>query len=117
MIDERSPNGVAGWLVLTNQRCLFFRRVGLFGRGRVETPPRFSLRLNELHSVSPRESTMSIGYGDRVSVPGIELNGQRFRLGREIRSAQVVVKISDARHLVGSASRPDSSTPDETFPS
>ena len=102
MVDERSPKGVAGWLILTTRRCLFFRRVGLFGGGKVETPPRFTVWLNDLRSVSSRESSMSIGYGDRVSIPGIELNGQRFRLGREANSAEVVAKINDARQHLGS---------------
>ena len=103
MIDERSKKSVVGWLLLTTERCLFFRRVGLFGGGRAEKPPAFAIRLGQIRSVSSRDSSMEIGYGDRVSIPGIELDGREFRFQRETDSALVVSMINEARHAPGPA--------------
>jgi hypothetical protein len=87
----------AGWLVLTNHRCLFFRKVGLLGGSRVERPAAFTWRLEEVRSVSPQRFWMKIGYGDRLEMPGLAIDGQGFRLNRETPSRGAVNEILKAR--------------------
>ncbi len=99
MTGRATPKEVRGWLVLTTERCLFFRRGGLFSGGTLETVPSFALGLGALHSVSPREFSLPIGYGDHFTLPGLELNGQEFRFSRETASAEIVSAIHEARQL------------------
>jgi hypothetical protein len=89
---------VAGWLVLTSSRCLFYRRAGLLGGGRPDGEPVYSVALLDLRSVVPCSFPMAIGYGDRYFLPGVELDGAAFRLGRQAVSADVVSAIDTARH-------------------
>jgi hypothetical protein len=88
-----------GRLILTSGRCLFFRRGGLLSGGKLESPPTFALGLGELRSVSPREFSLPIGYGDHFNLPGVELNGQEFRFNRETASSEIVSAIQEARRL------------------
>lgn len=96
-VGTEGRNDEAGWLVLTSDRCRFVRKEGLFGRGRRETIPVFSLRLEEIRSVEERASSMAIGYGDHVRIAGLSVNGEEFRLGRDTPSGPVVAAIRAAR--------------------
>jgi len=87
----------SGWLILTNHRCLFFRMAGVLGGRRVERPAGIVWRLEEGRSVSAQRFWMKIGYGDRVEMPGLALDGQGFRLNRETSSRAVVEEILKAR--------------------
>lgn len=104
MVSPLRPRGEAGRLFLTSARCLFFRKAGLFGGRRVQDTAAFQVRLEEIRSVSSRPSWMAIGYGDRVSVPGIELNSVEFRLDRETPSEPVVAAIVSAQRDRGGSS-------------
>ncbi|MGA8542130.1 MAG: hypothetical protein WB947_01090 [Thermoplasmata archaeon] len=97
MLLAEGSKAPPGWLVLTSHRCLFLRRVGRFGGGKVEKSPTFAIALAELHSVSPRQFSMAIGYGDHYFVPGLELDGTEFRLPRDVPSAPVVAAILAVR--------------------
>jgi hypothetical protein len=87
----------AGWLILTSHRCLFFRKAGILGGGRVEKPAAFAWRLEQVRSVSPQRFWMKIGYGDRLEMPGLSINGQGFRLNRETSSHAAVGDVLKAR--------------------
>ncbi len=87
----------AGWLILTNHRVLFFRRSGLFAGGRAERPPAIFRRLEEIRAVAARRFWMSIGYGDRVEVPGLAIDAQTFRLNRESSAEEVRAAVEAAR--------------------
>ena len=97
MVLNPSSKVVAGWLLLTSRRCLFFRRAGLFGGGRLLKPPTFIAKLEEIHSVSARQFAMLVGYGEQIPIPGLEVDGQEFKLNRETPSAPVVAEIAEAR--------------------
>jgi hypothetical protein len=97
-VTRQHPKGEPGWLVLTSQRCLFFRQAGFFGGRRLDQPAAFSVRMEQIRSLSPRQFSMEIGYGDRVAVPGLELNGNEFRLNRDASSESVVGEIERARN-------------------
>lgn len=86
----------AGWLVLTSQRCRFFHKAGLLG-GRLEKPPRLAWNLEALRSVVPQRFWMKIGYGDRLEMPGLGIDGYGFRLNRDTPSGPVVQAILNAR--------------------
>jgi hypothetical protein len=86
----------AGWLVLTSQRCLFFRKVGLLG-SRLEQPPRRAWKTEELKVVNPHRFWMRVGYGDRLEMPGIAIDGQGFRLPRDTAPGAVVTALRNAR--------------------
>lgn len=86
-----------GWLVLTDRRVLFYRKSGLWGGGRLETPPKFGRRLEEIRSVEPQRFWMKIGYGDRVEMPGISVDELRTRLNRNASSQLLVGEITEAR--------------------
>ncbi len=60
-------------------------------------PPRFARRLEELSTVEVHRYWMSIGYGDRVEIPGVVVDGQGFRLQRESSSSGVRSAIESAR--------------------
>jgi hypothetical protein len=89
--------GPSGWLVLTSRRTAFYRKLGLFGSGRLEKPPQFSWPLEDVRSVESRRYEMKIGYGDRLVIPGVAVNGQGFRLNRETPSPGVVEALERAR--------------------
>ncbi len=110
---ERGERGVAAWpvepavgpdgsdrpgqLVLTTRRLSFFRRRGLLGGGRLEKPPQVSWRLEKIREVTGRRYELKIGYGDRIEIPGLAVDGRGFRLNRETPSAPVVETIETAR--------------------
>jgi hypothetical protein len=86
-----------GWLILTNQRCLFFRRAGLFGGQRLEMAPTFTSRLEDLSTGRPRRFFLRIGYGDKMEIGGIEIGSHEFQLDRESAPMRVLWEISNAR--------------------
>lgn len=94
------PDGTVdrpGWLVLTDRRLLFYRRSGLLSSGRLEPPPVFSCRLEEVRSAEPQTFWMKIGYGDRVAMPGVSVDGLKVRLNRDDSSQALVAAIGVAR--------------------
>jgi hypothetical protein len=86
-----------GRLILTDRRCLIFLREGLFNRERLANKPIFVVSLERLDSLGPRQFFLRIGYGDKMEIGGIELNGQEFQLGRESAPLEVVSDIAKAR--------------------
>ncbi len=83
--------------MLTSRRVAFFRRAGRFGGGRVEKPPRFLWALEQVRAIEARRYEMKIGYGDRLAIPGLAIDGQGFRLHREMPSAEVLGPLEEAR--------------------
>ncbi|MGA8303738.1 MAG: hypothetical protein WA691_04120 [Thermoplasmata archaeon] len=98
MLGRRGARGVRGLLVLTTRRCLFFRQAGLFSGGKLVKPALFTARLDRIRTFSTREFSIPIGYGDRLEIPGIELDGREFKLNRETPSGPVLAEITSARH-------------------
>jgi hypothetical protein len=96
MTGPGAAKGERGWLILTDARCLFFRRAGRFRGGALEKSPRFALQLGEIHSAVTRQFSLPIGYGDHFAVPGLELNGQEFRVDRETPAGPIVTAILEA---------------------
>lgn len=97
----RSPSGdhgspATGDLVLTNRRLLFLPKRGLFGRSGPPEAGR-SLPLEGIGGAAPRRSEMRIGYGDRMILEGIEVDGTAYELGREASSRGVLEAIAAAR--------------------
>jgi hypothetical protein len=86
-----------GWMVLTSHRCLFFPKAGLLGGSRVAKPAAFAWRLEKIRAVSPQRYWMSVGYGDRLEIPGFAIDGQGFRLNRETPARGVLDDILKAR--------------------
>ena len=86
-----------GWLVLTDRRLVFFRRLGFWGTGRPEKPPLFVRRLEEIRSVEPQRLWMRIGYGDRVEMEGVAIDGWAVRLDRATPSRGLIEEIDRAR--------------------
>ncbi len=88
-----------GRLVLTSHRVLFFGSAGLFGRRSGVRPPMFTFPLERL-SVQLAQYWMTVGYGDRVEMPGLVLDGHGFRLARETPAGPVkdaLVRAREAR--------------------
>ena len=107
-VDTARPDGTdgrPGWLVLTDRRLLFYRRAGRWGSGRLEKPPEFFRRLEEIRSTEPRRFWMKIGYGDRVEIPGVAIDELSVRLNRETPSLGVLGEIAracrDRRSVLG----------------
>jgi hypothetical protein len=99
-VEPVRPDGStdrSGWLVLTNRRLLFHRRAGLLSGGRLERPPLSVWRLEAIRSIRLEQYWMNVGYGDRVEIPGISVDGQGFRLNRETPSSGVREEIERAR--------------------
>ena len=86
-----------GWLVLTDRRLLFFRQSGLWRSGRLEQPPRFARRLEEIRSVGHQRLWMRIGYGDRFEAEGIAIDGWAVRLDRNTPARVLLEEIDGAR--------------------
>lgn len=87
----------AGWMVLTSHRCLFFPKVGLFGGSRFARSATFVWRLEEIRSVNLEQYWMTVGYGDRLEIPGFSINGKGFRLNRGTPSRGVLEEILKTR--------------------
>jgi len=85
-----------GQLLVTTSHCRFFARAGPFG-SRWETRPAFSVPLGAIRAVEGRSFAMSIGYGDRVAIPGVAIDGVAFRLARGDTPSQVGAAIASAR--------------------
>ncbi len=96
-VGKGGAKGSMGWLVVTDRRILFYRQAGVFRGSQVVKPPLLSVRVERIRSVSPRQFSMEIGYGDKVAIPGLEIDGQDFRLNRETPSAEVLQRIAEAR--------------------
>ena len=92
-----ATKGTMGVLRLTRDRCYFVPRRARFGRGRATPEDEFSRYLRDVRSVEPRSFSMTIGYGDRVEIPGVAIDGTEFRLGRELSGPSVVAAIAEAR--------------------
>jgi hypothetical protein len=86
-----------GRLVLTNHRCLFFRRAGVFNGHRLERAPVFATQLEDLASAHPRRFFLRIGYGDRMEVGGVEVSGREFQLDRDTDPLEILAEIAKAR--------------------
>lgn len=86
-----------GWLVLTDQRLLYFRRPGRWGSSRPERTPVFERSLEAIRSLEVRRAWMRIGYGDRIEIPGLAIDELWVRLNREIRDTSVLRTIEEAR--------------------
>jgi hypothetical protein len=97
MVGKQGGKGVRGVLALTTRRCLFFRQSGLFGGGKMVKPALFTVRLDRLRSASQRQFSMPIGYGDQLAIPGIELDGEGFKLNRETPAGPVLEEIMSAQ--------------------
>jgi hypothetical protein len=99
-VEPTLPDGSAGrsgWLVLTTRRVLFHRKAGWFGSARTESPGQFERRLEEVRSISEEHYWMKIGYGDRLAIPGLSIDGQGFRLNRELPALGVLTELEGAR--------------------
>jgi hypothetical protein len=97
LVHDRTAKGGMGQLILTDQRCLFYRRAGLWGGRRLEPNPTFSVALGSIRSITIRMFSMTIGYGDRLPIPGVEIDGTVFRLNRENSAEHVLASIALAR--------------------
>ena len=97
LVTGPGSKGESGWLILTSFRCLFFRQVGFLGGRRLEKPASFAVKLERLRSLSARPISVEIGYGDHVTIPGVEVDGKLFRLDREASAESVVAQIRTAR--------------------
>ena len=97
--EEGAPERT-GSLVLTDRRCLFYRRAGVLGGRRLEPTPTFSQSLGSIETVAPHRFWLRIGYGDRVELPGIAIGAHRFRLVRGVDSAEVARAVRSARERV-----------------
>ncbi len=94
-----------GRLVLTDHECAFVPAPRRLRRARDASDAELRWSLEEVRSFSVRRFFLPIGYGDRVELAGIELNGHQFRLGRETRAQDVLDAIQAARgRRPGSAS-------------
>lgn len=89
--------GRGGWLVLTNKTLRFYLGAGLFRSGQPSGAPLRVWRLQDIRHVISENQSLTIGYGDRIPLPGVVVDGERFRLGREISAPQVVEFIDRAR--------------------
>ncbi len=94
-----ATKGTVGVLRLTRDRCYFVPRRSRFGVRRATPEDEFSRSLRDVRSVESRSFSMSIGYGDRVEIPGVAIDGTEFRLGRELSATSVVAAIGEARRV------------------
>ncbi|MGD0589066.1 MAG: hypothetical protein ABSA63_09810 [Thermoplasmata archaeon] len=101
----------SGDLFLTNRRILFMAKGGLFGRSHPPTSAR-SMSLEGIGGAAPHRTELRIGYGDRMVLEGIELDGAVFELGREASSRTVLAEIASARR----ARRKELGLPDDITP-
>ncbi len=79
----------SGWLILTDRRLLFVRRGGWRARAQDAESPDVTLPLESIRQIEARPFQMRIGYGDRVVIPGIAIDGHAFRLPRETPAEEV----------------------------
>lgn len=100
-VDDRNV-GRSGWLVVTDRRWLFFESAGFFG-GRVESVPRLDQPIERVAQAVAHRFWMPIGYGDRMELPGLVIDGHGFRLPRETAVAPVIETIERAREARRSA--------------
>jgi hypothetical protein len=74
---------ISGELVLTNRRLLFVAKAGRFARSSPSANDR-SVPLEGVGSAAPHRTEMRIGYGDRMILEGIQVDGVRYELGRGV---------------------------------
>jgi hypothetical protein len=86
-------------------------KTGLFGRSAPTESDR-SLLLEELGGAAPHKSEMRIGYGDRMVIEGVEIEGIAYELGREAPSRAILAEIAAARQ----ARRKELGLPDDIAP-
>ncbi|MGP8075389.1 MAG: hypothetical protein ACLP8Y_01420 [Thermoplasmata archaeon] len=86
----------SGDLFLTNRRLLFIAKAGLLGRSHPPTSDR-SISLEGVGGAAPRRTEMRIGYGDRMILEGVDVDGAVYELGREASSRTMLAEISTAR--------------------
>jgi len=97
----RSPGSTAGRsvsgdLVLTNHRLLFVPKAGFFGGSRTAGAGR-SVPLEEIGGAAPHRNEMRIGYGDRMTIEGVEVGGVSYELGRDMPARLILGEIAAAR--------------------
>lgn len=97
--------GRFGWLVLTPRRVLFHPMRGLLGSGRARGAPLFARSLEDIRSVSTHREYLRIGYGDRIEMPGLSIDGARFRLVRGASAEEVRASIERAQQDLRSSVR------------
>jgi hypothetical protein len=98
-VREDGSTARTGWLVLSTRRLLFYRAAGVVRSTRLEKPAEFAVRLEEIRALTPAQYSMSIGYGDRVALPGLRVDARGFRLRREANLGEVLPPIERARQL------------------
>ncbi|MGA8302764.1 MAG: hypothetical protein WA691_08660 [Thermoplasmata archaeon] len=95
-VELDGMEGPRGWLILTNRRCLFARRVGALGSRGVLDPSR-SVPLERIRYAGLRRFPMRIGIGEMGTVAGVELDGRGYRTGRAPPPGSVLVAIARQR--------------------
>ena len=95
-VELDGAEGPRGWFILTNQRCLFALREGWFG-ARASLDPGRSVRLESIRYAGVRPLPMSVGFGERRALPGLELDGRGYRTGRSSPPGTILVAIARVR--------------------
>ncbi|MGA8710857.1 MAG: hypothetical protein WB786_06480 [Thermoplasmata archaeon] len=101
----------SGNLFLTNRRLFFVAKAGLFGRSHPPTSDR-PMSLEGIGGAAPHRTEMRIGYGDRMTLEGIEVDGAIYELGRAASSRTMLAEIASARR----ARRTELELPDDIIP-
>ncbi|MGA7923581.1 MAG: hypothetical protein WCA77_06355 [Thermoplasmata archaeon] len=91
------PSSRQGLLVLTDRRCLFLHRVGFLTGRKFEMDSSLAWPLSEIQTAFPKRFTLSIGYGDRMDINGLEIQGRNFHLDREMSARAILLEIAKAR--------------------
>ncbi len=91
------PSSRQGLLVLTDRRCLFLHRVGFLTGRKFEMDSALAWSLSEIQTAFPKRFSMSIGYGDRMEMNGLEIQGRNFHLDRETSAQSILSEIAKAR--------------------
>jgi hypothetical protein len=95
-VELEGVEGTSGWLVLTNQRILFGRREGWFGK-QLSMDRGRAVRLEAMRYAGLRPFLMRVGLAERGNVPGIEIDGRGYRTGREPPPSTILVAIARER--------------------
>lgn len=99
-VEPVGPDGsVEGtvWLVLTDRTLRIYPGGGLLSRGRIGKSPTWVRRLEGLGSVDRERYELKIGYGDRVLLEGLSLEGTHLRFPRGLSAVQVRAQVEQAR--------------------
>jgi hypothetical protein len=95
-VELDGVEGPRGWFILTNRRCLFARRVGWFG-ARASLDSSRSVRLEAIRYAGVRSLPMTVGFGERGAVLGLELDGRGYRTGRSTPPGSILIAIARER--------------------